>query len=140
MPQYNTALQPPFLSYEYPLNEYLVFNAEALTAGEFSQQVSIPIGPVAGQKGIRVEVDFNQNPGAFELDVMESDYDLNGELNYQQVPAAGQINTVTAGMNGANTHQSTDLIPVAGQFACIFVKTPPANAGTTATVRISRAA
>lgn len=139
MPQYNTALQPPFLSYEYPLNEYLVFNAETLTLGEFSQQLQLPIGPVAGQKGIRVEVDFSANPGAFELDVMESDYDLNGSLNYQQVPAGGQINTVTNGMNGANTHQSTDLIPVAGQFVCIYVRTPPANA-VTATVRISRAA
>jgi hypothetical protein len=140
MPSYNTRNPPPFLGYTFPDNNYLGFNAEALAAGEFSQQVQIPIGPVAGQKGIRVEVDFNQNPGAFELDVMESDSDLNGSLNYQQVPSGGQINTVTNGMNGANTHQSTDLIPVAGQFVCIFVKTPPANAGTTATVRITRAA
>lgn len=139
MPAYNTRNPPPFLGYTYPDNNYLVFNAEALTTGEFSQQVNLPIGPVAGQKGIRVEVDFSANPGAFELDVMESDYDLNGALNYQQVPSAGQINTVVAGMNGASTHQSTDLIPVAGQFVCIFVKTQPANP-CTATVRISRAA
>lgn len=140
MPKYNTLYPPPFLSYEAPLDTYLVFNNEAVVAGELSQQVSLPIGPVAGQKGIRIEVDFNQNPGAFEFDVVEVDDDTQGQQEYQLVPAGGQINTVTSGPNGASTHQSTDLIPVAGKMVAIFVKTAPANAGTTARVRITRAA
>ncbi|MGA9670368.1 MAG: hypothetical protein WBQ94_14240 [Terracidiphilus sp.] len=140
MPAYNTAYPPPFLAYEFPLNTYLVFSKEAIVAGEFSQQVSIPLGLVAGQKGIRVELDFNQNPGAYEIDVMESDNDLLGGSQYQQVPTGGALTTVTTGANGPNTHQSTDLIPVAGQFVLLYVKTAPANGGTTVTARITRAA
>lgn len=138
-PAYNSQYPPPFLAYEFPLNTFLVFNAEALAINEFSQQVQLPIGPVSGQKGIRVEIDFSANPGVFEIDVMEADNDLAGELEYQEVPSGGQINTVTAGPNGASTHASTDLIPVAGQFVCLFVKTNPGNA-CTCTARITRAA
>lgn len=140
MPQYNAQYPPPFLAIGAPLHTFLVFSAEALQQGEFSQQVSLPLGPVAGQKGIRVEVDFNANPGVYEIDVMEADNDSAGSLEYQQVPSSGQLNTVTAGPNGASTHVSTDLIPVAGQFVCLFVKTAPANANITCTARISRAA
>lgn len=140
MPPYNTQSPPPFLAIGAPLNTYLVFIAELVAAGEFSQQLGLPLAAVAGQKGIRVEIDFSANPGAFEIDVMEADWDANGQLEYQQVPSAGQLNTVTNGPNGANTHSSTDLIPIAGQFCCLFVKTAPANAGIKVTARISRAA
>ena len=141
-PLYDTQYPPPFLSYEAPLNTFLVFNGEALVTGKMSQQVSLPIGPVAGPKGIRVEVDFNQNPGVFELDVVEVDDDTQGQQEYQLVPTAGQLvnGNLTSGPNGASTHISSDLIPVAGQMVAIYVKTQPANAGTTARVRITRAA
>lgn len=142
MPSYNTNYPPPFLAYEYPLSSYLVFSKEALTVGEFSQQVSLPLGLVAGQKGIRVEVDFNSDPGNFELDVLEADNDTAGQFEYQQVPSGGAMTQAnkTSGPNGVNTHISTDLIPVAGQFVLVYVKTAPSNASITATVRISRAA
>ena len=136
MPTFNTLTPPAAL---YLGDSTLVFNAEALTTGEFSAQVALAPNWSSGSKGIRVEVDFNANPGTFELDVMESDADQNGAANYQQVPSAGQINTVTTGKNGASTHQSTDLIPVAGQFVLIYVKTQPSNASITATVRVTRA-
>jgi hypothetical protein len=137
MPVYNSQLPPPFLGRDFPLNNFLVFKAETLLTGEFSQQLQIPTGLSA--KGVRVELDFSANPGAYEIDVMEADTDLNGPQEYQQVPSGGQLNTVTVGPNGANTHQSSDLIPVAGQFVCLYVRTAPANA-VTATARISRAA
>lgn len=138
-PLYNAQYPPPFLAIGAPLHTFLVFNAEALVVNEFSQQVSLPMAAVAGQKGIRVEIDFSANPGVYEIDVMEADNDPAGSLEYQQVPAGGQLNTVTAGPNGASTHVSTDLIPVAGQFVCLFVRTAPANA-CTCTARITRAA
>lgn len=140
MPPYNTQVPPPALFPFPPGNRFLVFNAEALTTGEFSQQVTLPTGPTAGARGIRVEIDFSADPGAYELDIMESDSDFeNGADEYQTVPIAGIINTVTTGPNGANTHQSSDLIPIAGQFCSIYVAAAPANP-VTATVRISRAA
>jgi hypothetical protein len=140
MPIYNTKNPPPSLSVFHPGNRELVFNKDTLTANMFSQQVSIPSGPTTGQRGIRVEIDFSVNPGAYEIDVMESDSDLeNGPTEYQQVPTGGALTTVTTGVNGASTHQSSDLIPIAGQFVLLYVKTAPANA-CTCTARITRAA
>lgn len=139
MPKYNTQLPPPALFPFPPGNRILVFNADTLTTGEFSQQVTLPTGPTAGSRGIRVELDFSANPGAYEIDVMECDSDFeNGSLEYQEVPEGGALTTVTAGPNGANTHQSSDQIPIAGQFACLYVKTAPANP-CTCTARITRA-
>jgi hypothetical protein len=139
-PAYNTKSPPPSLSTWHPGNRELVFKLDTLTTGMFSQQVSVPSGPTTGQRGIRVEIDFSVNPGAYEIDVMESDSDFeNGSTEYQQVPTGGALTTVTTGVNGASTHQSSDLIPVAGQFVCLYVKTQPANA-CTCTARITRAA
>lgn len=138
-PAYNTQSPPPALFPFGPGNRQLVFNAEALTTGEYSQQIVLPTGPVAGAREVRIEIDFSANPGVFEIDVMESDSDFeNGKAEYQQVPTGGQINTVTAGPNGANTHQSTDLIQISGQFMCLYVRMQPANA-VTCTARITRA-
>lgn len=139
-PLYNAQNPPPALFPFPPGHRFLVFNAEALVTGKFSQQLALPPGPTAGSRGIRVELDFSGDPGAFEIDVMESDSDFeNGSAEYQQVPNGGQINTVTLGPKGVNTHQSSDLIPISGQFVALFVKTQPANA-VNCTARISRAA
>lgn len=139
MPAYGTQTPPPSLGFNYPLNQVSVFQAETLIDGEFSERVCIPLGPTSGVRGIRIEGDFSANPGAFEIDVMECDDDSLGKNEYQQVPTGGVINTVTTGANGANTHFSTNLIPIAGQFACLYVKTHPANA-VTCTARITRCA
>lgn len=139
-PKYGTLAQPFALFPFGPGNRYLAFNADTLTTGMFSERVHIPTGPTAGARGIRVELDFSVNPGAYEIDVMESDSDFeNGSAEYQQVPAGGSLTTVTNGVNGANTHQSSDQIAIAGQFVCLYVKTQPANA-CTCTARITRAA
>lgn len=138
MPAYNTLNPPPALMLDYPNNRALVFKTEAVTSGEFSQQVSLPLAfPAAGGgKGIRVEGDFSAAPGTFEFDIMESDSDKeNGSAGYNQVPSSGAI---TATVSGSATHFATGLIPFAGQFCCIFVKTQPSNP-VTVSLRISRA-
>ena len=136
MPSYNAFTNAPAL---YPGDSFLVFKAEALTTGQMSQQVALPTNWASGAKGVRVEIDFNANPGAYELDVMECDSDQNGSSEYQQVPTGGSLTTVTTGPNGASTHQSSDQIPVAGQMLAIYVKAQPANGSITATVRVTRA-
>lgn len=144
MPLYNTLSPPPALGTHYPLNQVTVFTKETVLTGQFSQQISIPLGMNIGSKGIRVEGDFNANPGTFEFDIMESDFDsgiaATGGQAYQQVPTSGSITTVTTGVNGASTHFGTDLIPFAGQFCLIYIKTQPTNATITVTIRITRAA
>jgi hypothetical protein len=141
MPPYNTQSPPPALFPFPPNHAFLVFNGDTLTAGEYSQQVALPPGPTAGARGVRVEVDFSADPGAIEIYVMESDNDPAGSGGYDQVPSGGDLvyANITSGPNGANTRLSTDLIPIAGQFTCLYVKTKPTNA-VTCTARISRAA
>src|SRR5579871_2375720 len=141
MPAYGTQATPPALFFSYPNNQATVFSSEAVVAGEYSQQVQIPLNPTAGSRGVRVEVDFNSDPGNFEIDVMESDADSLGSLGYDQVPAGGGMTQAnkTAGPNGANTRVATDLVPISGQFLCLYVKTAPSNASIKATARITRA-
>jgi hypothetical protein len=140
MPPYNTQLPPPFLGRDFPLNTFLLFNAETVRAGEYSQQIQLPAGISA--LGGRLEIDFSADPGAGEFLLMESSFDPNGSAGYDQVPAGGDLvyGNITSGPNGANTRLSTDLQPISGSFVCVYCKTAPSNAGIKVTARITRAA
>lgn len=142
MPAYNFQVPPPALFPFPPQHTFLVFNNETVLVNEYSQQVQLPPGPTAGQRGIRVVIDFNAAPGNVEFDVVEADNDAAGAADYANVPSGGQLNqgALTAGPNGAGTRLITDLIPISGQFAALFTKTAPSNANIKATARISRAA
>jgi hypothetical protein len=133
--KYNSQVPPPALFPFYPQNSYLLFNAESLTTGEFSQQVAIPPNIEGGATtGIRLQVDFSAAPGAFEIDIMECDTDTQGAAEYAQVPVAGSITVVNA---NSTTQATVDLLPFQGQFLCLYVRTQPANA-VTCTVRATR--
>jgi hypothetical protein len=138
MPVYNTLKNPPAL---YQGDSALVFNAEAVVAGEYSQQVALPVNQPSGTKGVRVVIDASAAPGAGEFYVMEADNDGAGDLDYVQVPSGGDLTfaNITAGPNGAGTRWTTDLIPVAGQNLLIYCKTAPSNAGIKVTARVTRA-
>lgn len=142
MPPYNTLYPPPAIYTDAPLNSFLVFKAEALAINEYSQQVSLPSGRVGLSKGVRVVIDFNQNPTNVEILVVEADNDAAGSADYTLVPTAGDLTqaNLMQGPNGASTRLATDLIPIAGQSVALFVKTPPSAGGTTCTARITRAA
>jgi hypothetical protein len=137
MPAYGTLANNPAL---YQGDSFLVFNAEAVVAGEYSQQVALPVNQPSGTKGVRVVIDASAAPGAGEFYVMEADNDAAGDSDYVQVPSGGDLafGSVTSGPNGAGTRWTTDLIPVAGQNLCIYVKTKPSNA-VTITARVTRA-
>jgi|SRR5580658_1604551 hypothetical protein len=141
-PAYGTLGNVPAIFPFPPGHTFLAFNAEAVLAGEYSQQVALPPGPTAGAKGIRVVIDASAAPGAGEFYVMEGDNDPAGSADYVQVPSGGDLafGNITAGPNGAGTRWTSDLIPVAGQFVCLYCKTAPSNAGIKITARITRAA
>ena len=141
MPAYGTQTSVPALFPFPPENSFLVFNVDTLVTGEYSQQVSLPPGPTAGARGIRVQIDFSADPGACEFYVMEGDNDAAGSADYDLVPSGGDLvyGNITTGPKGVNTRLSTDLIAIAGQFTCLFVKTKATNA-VTCTARITRAA
>jgi hypothetical protein len=138
MPAYNTLSPPPAL---YQGDSVLVFNAEAVVAGEYSQQVALSVNQASGTKGVRIQIDASADPGAGEFYIMEGDNDGAGSLEYDQVPSGGDLAyaNITAGPNGAKTRLSTDLIPVAGENLCIYVKTANSNAGIKWTARVTRA-
>jgi|SRR5580700_1368256 hypothetical protein len=142
MSVYGTQSPPPALFPFPPGHAFLVFNAEAVVAGEYSQQVTLPTGPTGAERGIRVVIDASSAPGAGEFYVMEADNDAAGSSDYVQVPSGGDLTfaNVTSGPNGAGTRWTADLIPVAGQLVCLYCKTAPSNAGIKITARISRAA
>ncbi len=143
MPAYGTQVPPPAIYPQGgPQSSFLVFAAEAVVINEYSQQVHLAPGPTSNTKGVRVVIDFNQNPGNCEFLVVEADNDKAGSSDYALVPSAGDLTQTNLmnGPNGVNTRLATDLIPIAGQFAAVFVKTPPSNGGTTVTARITRAA
>src|ERR1039458_4380729 len=87
MPAYNNQTPPPALGTSYPNNQCLVFNAEAVKSGEYSQQVSIPPSPTgAPYRGLRIILDFSAAPGTFEFDVLEDDIDTAGAAHYSAIP------------------------------------------------------
>ena len=133
--KYNSQVPPPALFPFYPQNSYLLFSAEPLTTGEFSQQVQIPPNIVgSGDVRLRFQVDFSAAPGAFEINIMECDTDTQGSAEYAEVPVAGVINAINA---GSATQATVDLAPFQGQFVCLYVRTQPANA-VTCTARVTR--
>jgi hypothetical protein len=135
-PLYNAQNPPPALFPFYPQNEFLLFNAEALVAGEFSQQVHIPPNPVGGANvALRFTIDFSAAPGNFEIDVMEDDTDLQGAAHYAEVPVAGVINATNV---VGGTQATLDLNPFQGQFVTLYVRTAPSNGGITCTARVAR--
>jgi hypothetical protein len=137
-PAYGTLLVPSALD---PGDSFLVFNSELVTAGEYSERITLRPVIASGQKGVRVQIDFSADPGAGEFYIMEGDNDAAGVKDYDQVPSGGDLaySAITTGPNGINTRLSTDLIPVAGQMMCGYVKTAPSNAGIKVIMRFTRA-
>jgi hypothetical protein len=132
---YNSQVPPPALFPFYPQNSFLLFNAEALVTGEFSQQVSLPPNPVgSADVRVRLQIDFSAAPGAFEIYVMECDTDTQGATEYALVPVGGDLTAVNP---GSVTQVTVDLAPFQGQFLCLYVKAKPANA-VTCTARVTR--
>lgn len=137
-PAYGTLLSPSALS---PGDSFLVWNNEAVVAGEWSERVALVPIIGSGNKGVRVVIDASAAPGAGEFYVCEADNDAAGTADYVQVPSAGDLvfANITSGPNGAGTRWTTDLIPVAGQMLAIFCKTAASNAGIKFTARVTRA-
>ncbi len=136
-PAYGSLLEPSALS---PGDSFLVWNAETVLVGEYSERIALVLIVGSGNKGVRVVIDASAAPGAGEFYVMEADNDAAGSADYVQVPSAGDLafGSITNGPNGAGTRWTTDLIPVAGQMMAIYCKTAPSNA-VKITARITRA-
>ena len=135
MPARNSQTPPPALFPFYPQNVYKLFDGEAVTTGEYSQQLAVPPGPVGSSPvTLRFTIDFSAAPGAFEIWIMESDNDAGGTGEYAQIPVAGVITAVNS---GSTTQATVDLSPFIGSFLCLYVKTQPANA-VNVTARVAR--
>lgn len=128
MPKYNTLNPPPFLGALYPLSQFLLFNAEAITATEYSQQVHIGPGPSGSSVAVSLEGDFNATPGTFDLQIVTADTDVLAEYTI-----LGSDITTTAA--GSNTHFRVEIPQFVGQFLAVYVKTAPTNASITLTLR-----
>ena len=136
MPAYNNQTPPPALGTSYPNNQCLVFNAEAVKSGEYSQQVSIPPSPTQGAyRGLRIILDFSAAPGTFEFDVLEDDIDTAGAAHYSAIPTGGVINALNT---GSATQATLDLLPFQGQFFTLFCKTQPSNSNIKVTATVTR--
>lgn len=136
MAPYNTLLPPPALAAEFPCNQFLVWNAEAVLAGEYSQQLHMAPGPTSNpSRGLRIILDFSAAPGTFEFDVMEDDTDLQGAAHYAEIPVAAVINALNS---GSATQATLDLLPFQGQFFCLYCKTAPSNSGIKVTATVTR--
>lgn len=114
-----------------------VWNAEALTTGEFSQALNLAGGgntDTAGGEFVRVSIVFSGAPGAFTIEIQTSDTDTPNSYTNEPFGGAtpGQITTV-----GANNSVSVSLEPIVARFIRLYCVTQPANA-VTATATIMR--
>lgn len=129
MPAYNTLNPPTAL---YPGDSGLAFNAEQPATGELSQQFAL--APFQGNSpaAVSVEIVFAANPGAFQLQVWESDTDTLND--YIEVSAAGAVTTVNW-----NFVARVDLSPFLGAFIAIACIAAAGNA-VNLTCKITRKA
>jgi len=133
MPAYSNAVPPSTI---YPGDAVQVLTAaDPTTVGFRSQRVAIGRRMSESLTPFVVDLDFNQAPGAYELDVTVS--------NSSDVPADyilapnGAMTTTDA--SGAGNPKAEFVANA--QIACwvsLFWKTAPANGGTTVTATIRR--
>lgn len=133
--QYNTQVPPPALFPFAPGNQFLLFNAETVKAGYYSQQVHIPAPAGTSQRGVRLIFDHSAAPGNFEYLIVEDDIDTAGASHYAQVPTGGDV---TALNSGSATQATVDLLPFQGQFLSVYIKTAPSNSNIKLTVTATR--
>lgn len=139
MPAYNTLSPPPALFSMTPNQSVLVFNKEALTEGEYSQQVNLPPGPVGTPKAVLIVMDFSANPGNVAINPYGSDNDAAGTAGYWDTGNDQTQSALISGPNGPSTRLVWDIVPFDEPFLSLYVATNPSNSGITATARVSRA-
>lgn len=123
-PLYNAQVPPPALFPFYPGNKFKLFNAEALTADTYSQQIHIVPKPTAPTT-VSLVLDFSAAPGTFEIDIQEDDSDTAASAaHYHQIPSGGVMNTLNS---GSATQCTLELTNFVGQFLAAYVKTAPSN-------------
>jgi len=115
---------PKYLS---EFDRHLLFNAEAIVAGQASEPVCLKPGYTAGQV-VSVEILFSAAPGAFEIDMQDADTEA--DAWYQNI-VGGQISAVNA-----ITFVARAEITVKGKFLRALVKT--LTNAVNVTVRVTR--
>lgn len=126
MPAYSTTFLPKAI---YPGDSETVWAAETVLTGAASQRVALGDPYNDGVGRLSVEIEFSADPGAFQIDVQNSDTDV--DSSYQVVPSSS-LTAVNASFKGR-----IDLYPLQGKFGRLVMTNDPANA-VTVTARMIR--
>jgi hypothetical protein len=132
MPLYDTSSNPQLQI--LPGDVQILQNAETVSVnGTAVIQRNVPNSIYQPAKALNISIEFSGNPGAFELDIQDSDEDE--DSSYQSIPNA-LLNVASIGSDGSyNTRY--ELSPFTGNWIRPYWKTAPANA-VTVTVRLAR--
>lgn len=110
-----------------PSGAVQVFNAEAVTTGEGSQQVQLLQKGNDTVPSLSVEILFSGAPGTFSIAVQEANTDTAGA--YQTISAC------TATTANASNYARIDCPAIHANFARVFVTAQPSNVvNTSATI------
>ena len=117
-----------------------VFSAEAITTGERSQAVALANYPQGGATPMSVDLNFNQAPGAFKINVTFAAKDV--AADYACPDATFQITAANldsaSGVGGPNSSVHFECPFSNAKFASLYVVSAPANGGTTVTATLKR--
>jgi hypothetical protein len=131
MPKYNATTPVP-ISAIYPGDQQVVWNAEPNTvATSGTASVEVAIGNAYGgfDPGLRLDLLFSANPGAFSIALETADQDVDGAYVTLQVP----ITTATA--SGTPYYARAEYPNIRASFARVVVTTQTGNAvNLTATI------
>jgi hypothetical protein len=128
MPAYNATTPKP-ISAIYPGDQQVVWNAEQPTSGTSSVEVAIGNAYGGFDPGLRLDLLFSGNPGAFSIALATADQDVDGA--YVTLQTAITSSTATSGVYYARAEYPN----IRASFARVVVTTQTGNAvNLTATI------
>ena len=121
MPAFQSLAIP---SCPYKGDIYKFWNNEQPATGQASERIAVAYAPDGNPAYYSVQIVFDGDPGAFEIDIQESDVDAANDF---LGALGGAVTTVQH--NGTVYVARVDLnSPVTANFLRLLMKTQPANA------------
>jgi hypothetical protein len=131
MPVYNSTTPVPIAAI-YPGDQQVVWNAEpntVATSGTASIEVALGNAYAGFEPGLRLDLVFSGNPGAFSVTLQTADQDTTGAYQTSQTA----ITTATA--SGTPYYARAEYPNIRASFARVMVTTQTGNAvNITATI------
>jgi hypothetical protein len=134
MPAYGTLTLPPA---PFKQDSTVVWNAENPASATASERIAVTVAPDGAPPYFSVDIIFSSNPATFEIDIQESDTDVDADY---QGKLGGAVTTATLQSDGTYRNRVDLNNPVTALFLRAYMATAPTymTGAPKVTVKITR--